>query len=216
MRRKNEHKAALQENKFSFVEELFPDFGNKALLNGDFISRDNIDLDNSNYKNNIFEIYNDSYSLKDNLRDILHSMEKEKGKIKFDKETLLIIDRMRDVVNNHLLMELWADREDKKEDAESFFRRVWLDDVLKREVTRQDIRQKDRRLYQTLSKRFERNGIPDDLKIWWDESNQKSSEIDKLIDSLDIKEPKDVYRKFHGNQQEKDRLYQAALRRKRR
>ncbi|MFZ5693936.1 MAG: hypothetical protein ACOY5F_22100 [Pseudomonadota bacterium] len=109
--------------------------------------------------------------------------------------------------------ELWADRpKDSRESPADFILRVyqpWLGSGF----ARPDLRALDIPLYQAFAKWIARHPVPKTLVKFCKET--RAARIERELKELNIREPADAYRKLPNDKKRADRLFQAALHRKR-
>lgn len=109
--------------------------------------------------------------------------------------------------------ELWADRpKDSRESPADFILRVyqpWLGSGF----ARPDLRTLDIPLYQAFAKWIARHPVPKTLVKFCKET--RAARIERELKELNIREPADAYRKLPNDKKRADRLFQAALHRKR-
>lgn len=110
---------------------------------------------------------------------------------------------------------LWADRKTGREVSPVDFIRQHYGPWLGKGLTRADLRDRDRPLYQALAKWLARHTAPDDLRDFLERAHAEPREIEAKLVELAITNPAEAYARIPDDRREADRLYQAALRRQR-
>lgn len=117
-------------------------------------------------------------------------------------------------VDTPLPTALWPQDKAQGEKAVDFLRRIWGDSIKNNSISRHELRKLNLSLYRAVTVYFTRNDILDkNLELWWNKSPQQKPEVvQKTLDTLGIKKPKDAFERGL-DPHEALRLYNAAKRR---